>query len=530
MNNRSLKGGLFLLMTFIGTVPFIFTVLFIGWQNIHQWEYNAKMAIWDKNVAISQQLTQMFDKNFLVLRTLAITPSISQYLIDPSPANEAAAMEILTKSDKIFKDKNPMLLTASDGMQMLRTDNSPKVNIANRKHFKEAMEGREYISDLMVSKATGGHVVVLEAPIFDSQRKSIGLIHRNFYLNEVDNLVNTKDTENIDVVIIDRDNNIISYTKSNENYQEGMNVAEGLQRISQTLTGNEGVTRMELRGEDCLVTFSRNQDSGWGIVTIMPYSNIWLPIRSAITQAILLGSAIFLIVILISNFLADRITRPIRAVAKYIAGLAEGHDDDLVIPDLPNDELQQMVQAVGAMRHVHEYVKETSNIDKLTGLQNLASAEDACRRKLRDYQEKASAAGMIALMLVDLDNFKKADAESGHAYGERVLKEFANQLKELFTIKDCVGRIEGDEFIIILDNQPNLETIEQQAEAVNLAARTLAVNGENAGLSASIGIAIAPQNGETYQHLYHAADLALFAAKENGRNQYKLADTAATDS
>lgn len=121
---------------------------------------------------------------------------------------------------------------------------------------------------------------------------------------------------------------------------------------------------------------------------------------------------------------------------------------------------------------------------------------------------------MMAIFLIDLDNFKKATREEGHQYGNRILQKFAQGLKELFRAYDCVGHLDGDEFVVIIDNQKDLTIIKRKAAEINKLARDLVIGDTNAGLSASIGIAVSPQNGKTYNHLFHAADLALFAAKE----------------
>ena len=87
-----------------------------------------------------------------------------------------------------------------------------------------------------------------------------------------------------------------------------------------------------------------------------------------------------------------------------------------------------------------------------------------------------------------------------------------------------MGRLEADEFMVILSHQKDVAAIKKSAEAINHMAREITVEGNNAGLSASIGVSVAPRNGKTYNQLYHAADLALFKAKEKGRDCYQLAD------
>jgi len=77
---------------------------------------------------------------------------------------------------------------------------------------------------------------------------------------------------------------------------------------------------------------------------------------------------------------------------------------------------------------------------------------------------------------------------------------------------------------VVLDKQKDKETIRAKAQLINETARNITVGEDKVGLTVSIGVAIAPFNGKTYNHLFHAADLALYEVKENGRDSYKLAD------
>ena len=138
--------------------------------------------------------------------------------------------------------------------------------------------------------------------------------------------------------------------------------------------------------------------------------------------------------------------------------------------------------------------------------------------------EAANSPGLVAIILIDLDNFKKANKSEGHEYGNHALKDFATRLSEHFGSTTYVGRLEADEFMVILSHQKDVAAIKKSAEAINHMAREITVEGNNAGLSASIGVSVAPRDGKTYNQLYHAADLALFKAKEKGRDCYQLAD------
>ena len=523
MNRKSIKTRLFLLLALMGAIPFIASIIFIGWRNVLHLGQHARVDAWTRNININEHLTQMGEKNIFVLRTLAGAPIIRRYLENPQPEDEAIVMQLLRNTNSIFQDDNTTAMTNAQGMQILRTDTLPKVNIAQRKHFQEAMEGRDYISDVMTSLANGELVLVAVSPVFDEQHRAIGMVQRNFYLNQVQKFIQTQSNDNVSVIITDRANTVIAQTEKNEKYTKGMDMSKEIHDISEALDWGDGVTRMEMDGQDSLVTLSRDKLTGWSIITITPYGNIWYTVHDAVIRGAILGFVIMLFVNLAAHLLATRIIRPLEEINEVISNMTSGKGDIDQLHTYKDSELGDISTALNEMRHIHEGLIKETQVDKLTGLYNQYSVEEFCRHKLREYED-APSPGLIAIMLVDLDHFKKANREEGRLYGDRVLKEFADKLKNLFPGDTCIGRLEADEFVVVLDKQKDKETIRAKAQLINETARNITVGEDKVGLTVSIGVAIAPYNGKTYNHLFHAADLALYEVKEQGRDNYKLAD------
>ena len=140
--------------------------------------------------------------------------------------------------------------------------------------------------------------------------------------------------------------------------------------------------------------------------------------------------------------------------------------------------------------------------------------------KLKTFNENHAANIFMAFYIIDLDHFKEVNDFLGHQFGDKVLVEFSKGLKKIFRPNDCIGRFGGDEFVVIVDSLPNMEVVIRKAEQIKQIAYNLTVEGKEKFVTASIGIAIAPQNGRDYDELFSAADKALYHVKNTGKNGY----------
>ncbi|PLS19545.1 hypothetical protein CVD28_03770 [Bacillus sp. M6-12] len=158
--------------------------------------------------------------------------------------------------------------------------------------------------------------------------------------------------------------------------------------------------------------------------------------------------------------------------------------------------------------------------DTLTGVPNRRLFNEILEQKIHEAE---SHDRILAIFFMDLDNFKKINDSYGHDIGDKLLKEFANRIKNCIREDDILSRQGGDEFVVLL---PNLHS---QEDAINIANRILEcfqtpfhVEDYVFPVTSSIGISFYPINGTTRRALIKSADIALYQAKENGRNNYKI--------
>jgi diguanylate cyclase (GGDEF)-like protein/PAS domain S-box-containing protein len=158
--------------------------------------------------------------------------------------------------------------------------------------------------------------------------------------------------------------------------------------------------------------------------------------------------------------------------------------------------------------------------DTLTGLPNRNLLLDRCQSALAQCRRDDTQA---ALMFVDLDKFKPINDTYGHEAGDLVLIEVARRLQSCVRKVDTVSRHGGDEFIILIAGISNAEDVGVIAQKLlNSLTEPYPIFGNILSLSASIGIALFPQDGEDMEALLKSSDLAMYAAKQCGRNNYQF--------
>jgi diguanylate cyclase (GGDEF)-like protein len=178
-------------------------------------------------------------------------------------------------------------------------------------------------------------------------------------------------------------------------------------------------------------------------------------------------------------------------------------------------------------KRVEDTIKHQASHDSLTGLPNRLLFNDRLSLELAHLHQ---AGKMLAVMFLDLDYFKNINDTLGHATGDLLLQQVAQRLQDCLRERDLVARWGGDEFTILLP------MIQSGENAVNIVERILHVisapfnfNDQEFYVKASIGIALAPYDGEDAETLLKNADAAMYKAKQKGRNNYQIYTPAIGD-
>jgi diguanylate cyclase (GGDEF)-like protein len=205
---------------------------------------------------------------------------------------------------------------------------------------------------------------------------------------------------------------------------------------------------------------------------------------------------------------------------QMLEGLEAGADEFLTKPVEPV-ELKARLGAARRIIAMQEQLRDQASRDALTGLWNRAGALNILDRELQRARREGRP---VAVLLADLDHFKRVNDTLGHLAGDAVLREAAGRLLHSVRPYDAVGRYGGEEFLIVLpgcDTDSALGLAERLRQSV--AADPVEVEGGKVPLTLSLGVAVsAGQASPAALEVLRAADTALYEAKRTGRNRFVL--------
>ncbi|HZW24336.1 MAG TPA: diguanylate cyclase [Gallionella sp.] len=205
------------------------------------------------------------------------------------------------------------------------------------------------------------------------------------------------------------------------------------------------------------------------------------------------------------------------------------HKNGEIFPEWLNisavkDSQQAISHYVGVFSdaHTQEYILERLNYlayyDILTGLPNRPLFMDRLNMSISHARRERL---MLAVMFIDLDQFKQINDTFGHKTGDEVLVDITKRMKSCLREEDTLARLAGDEFTVILPGLPHPDAAGNvAAKLLESCALPLNTGGHELRITASIGISVFPGDGENADDLLRHADLAMHSIKESGRNGY----------
>lgn len=176
---------------------------------------------------------------------------------------------------------------------------------------------------------------------------------------------------------------------------------------------------------------------------------------------------------------------------------------------------KSIITEVTQIKEREEYMALLAQTDQLTGLNNKVTFTRLAQSAIKRRSERR-----CALFIMDIDCFKQINDRYGHDFGDKVLAEAAAQMKSFFRSGDLLGRVGGDEFMVLMSDVATKKAVAEKAQALCEAIHGIKIPQRiHDPITVSVGISYGVV-GRTYEAMFAEADAALYQAKDGGRNRY----------
>mgnify|MGYP000646603583 FL=1 len=271
-----------------------------------------------------------------------------------------------------------------------------------------------------------------------------------------------------------------------------------------------------------------------------------LPITMSITLIIILMIAIW-----VSRILSAKYTEPIFTLRDNMTDASSGNldvkcdvasDDEFgdlsrmfnSMMDIISNNYKELSASKAALevseqelKKNYAHIEQLAYHDGLTGLYNRVAF---MKYAYKIFHDASVGASKHAIFFIDLDNFKNINDTLGHDYGDLLLKDVSDRMLSCIASDDILARNGGDEFLILKNRLDTVDDLENFAsQLVNVVHHPFILNDETAVVSMSVGIAVFPNNGLTVSELIKNADIAMYNAKNSGKNSYRFFDSYMED-
>ena len=292
-----------------------------------------------------------------------------------------------------------------------------------------------------------------------------------------------------------------------------------------------------ITGERVVGAGSPIDHMNWSVIVEVSSERAFAPLRTFRRMMFLMTIILACILFVPAMVLARTISRPLEELSHVSKKIREGHAGERV-QIKSGGELGEFIATFNSMslsmkksmeeiNKINEQLTIISVTDPLTGLSNRRFVEDHLKRELKFLERTGDN---LTVLMLDIDRFKKYNDTYGHIAGDEALKQLAEIMTANVRATDIVSRFGGEEFLICMGHT-TLEGGKNAAQKLRRAVENnvFRLKGQETRITASIGLATAPDDGTTIESLVDAADIAMYAAKDAGRNRVRTASEVALE-
>lgn len=315
----NMRRKLTIMLLLASSLPFIILIAISLNSSIKVAKENAAMENMQRAGIVQEKINNFVDKNLYGLKVMAKNPIIRTYDVEK-------VKPVLVEDAKVYPDLINIVVTNSNAMQVVKSDDSKLSNVSDRNFYQLAIKGQEeVVSEVLVSKDNGHLISVLATPITEGDGGNItGIIQGAIELSMLNDFAKSVSRDNVDIYIIDRDGKLLAHPAKSLGKPEDRTDLKDFEFVKSGLAGNSNSVEVNKDGQKMLVSYIQNKKTGWLVCAEIPYSiAVEKSVKDSITNS-LVGLAILLITCLVAFLLAGYTTKPILVLLAAANRIAEG--------------------------------------------------------------------------------------------------------------------------------------------------------------------------------------------------------------
>jgi len=519
----SLSLNIFLFLTLLPGLVGIVVTTYMSLQR-------ERLAAHQDLLSRVRSMSQLVDEQILQVRVGLELVAATSHEIETGDF-EALHKKLLEAQRKL-PATNALFFYEPSGQMLLSTlkpfgSPLPVSSTAHRLH-QVVQSGQPQITSIVKGTITNEYVILIDVPIVRDGRV-IYILSANLLCEQINRLLTGQIfPKGWIAVIYDATGTIAGRTLDADSLigkKVAPTVLEWLDGPQERI--GEGKT---LEGRLSVAAMHRSAQTGYSVTASVPDAILMAPLRTAqIINLLIIGGSLVLGMLMTWRF-AQSLRQSIRALEVATQAVAAGAAD-IELTDSGSPELNRLSrrfqdmfvalrQSQDASKAYQLQLEIAATHDPLTALANRLLIQDRIAQAvLMSHRSMRST----AVLLLDLDHFKNVNDTLTHLVGDALLMEVARRLNSQTRQSDTVGRLGGDEFVVVMtDIGTDEEAARRASKILAEIDRPFMVSGHALSVTASIGVTLAPRDGQTAAELIKNADIAMYRAKESGRNGYEF--------
>ena len=377
--------------------------------------------------------------------------------------------------------------------------------------------GQPVISDLLVRGTNARSQITVEVPI-SQNGVLIYSLKAIMYSSRMQSLLMQQKIPNDRVAaIFDQSGTIVARNRDGARFVGAKGAPAVLEHLR--AADDEGsFENLTVEGLSVSSTFSRSSRSRWtvaiGIPTDVLVHDLWITIWWMMASLALL----LLFSVTVAWRIGTSITQSIHSLIE--PALALGNGDHVTIPTLDLFEADEVGTALNQASLLLQQSTHDAQHDGLTGMANRSLFNAILQQQLMISKRNSEH---LAVMFIDLDGFKKINDTNGHEVGDALLKIVATRIQDNVRECDLAARLGGDEFAVLMTRTAKHGPAYLAGKLIEVLSMPFLISELQLEISASIGIAIFPDAGDSVESLLRVADEAMYRAKQRGKKNYVIA-------